>query len=46
MKAAWFKSFGSAEDVLEVGEWKTPELVHGEVKIRLHASGVNPSDKR
>ena len=46
MKAAWFKSFGTAKDVLEVGDWKTPEPAHGEVKIRLHASGVNPSDTK
>lgn len=46
MKAAWFKSFGSPEEVLEVGEWKTPEPQHGEVKIRIHTSGVNPSDTK
>ena len=46
MKAAWFKAFGNAEDVLEVGEWKTPEPGHGEVKVRLHTSGVNPSDTK
>ncbi len=46
MKAAWFNSFGPAEDVLEVGDWKTPEPSHGEVKIRIHASGVNPSDTK
>ncbi len=46
MKAAWYKTFGTANEVLEVGNWKTPEPVHGEVKIRIHASGVNPSDTK
>jgi NADPH2:quinone reductase len=46
MKAAWYKTFGTANEVLEVGNWKTPEPEHGEVKIRIHASGVNPSDTK
>jgi NADPH2:quinone reductase len=46
MKAAWYKSFGTPEEVLIIGEWNTPEPKHGEVKIRLHASGVNPSDTK
>ena len=46
MKAAWYNAFGTPEKVLEVGDWKTPEPGHGEVKIRLHASGVNPSDTK
>ena len=46
MKAAWYKEFGSAQDVLQVGEWKTPEPGSGEVKIRVHTSGVNPSDTK
>lgn len=46
MKAAWFNSFGTAEEVLKVGEWKTPEPVHGEVKIKVVTSGVNPSDTK
>lgn len=46
MKAAWFNKFGTAQEVLEIGEWETPEPAHGEVKIKLHASGVNPSDTK
>jgi NADPH:quinone reductase len=46
MKAAWYNAFGKSEEVLEVGDWKTPEPGHGEVKIRMHASGVNPSDTK
>ena len=44
MRAAFFDSFGPAADVLEVGEVATPEPGIGEVLVRLHASGVNPSD--
>lgn len=44
MKAAWFDSFGSARDVLTVGELDTPQPGQGEVLVRLEISGVNPSD--
>ena len=46
MKAAWFEEFGSAADVLKVGKYKTPEPGAAQVKIRVHASGVNPSDTK
>lgn len=44
MRAAWFESFGSARDVLEVGDRETPTPGAGEVLVRLATSGVNPSD--
>ena len=44
MRAAWFEKFGSAADVLVVGEQPTPEPQEGEVLVRLMSSGVNPSD--
>ncbi len=44
MKAVWYSDFGSAEDVLEVGETATPNAGSGEVLVRVHASGVNPVD--
>ncbi len=44
MRAAWFESFGSARDVLRVGERETPTPGDGEVLVRLATSGVNPSD--
>ena len=44
MRAAWFDSFGSAKDVLNVGDRDTPTAGPGEVLVRLHTSGVNPSD--
>lgn len=44
MRAAWFESFGPAKDVLQVGELDTPVVGPGEVLVRMHTSGVNPSD--
>lgn len=44
MKAAWYEKNGPARAVLEVGEMETPEPGPGEVRVRLYASGVNPSD--
>jgi len=44
MRAAWFESFGAAADVLQVGELETPVAEPGEVLVRMHTSGVNPSD--
>ncbi|MEO3386446.1 NADPH:quinone reductase [Mesorhizobium sp. CAU 1741] len=44
MKAAWYEENGEARDVLAVGEMDRPEPGAGEVLVRLHSSGVNPSD--
>ncbi|MEK8031755.1 NADPH:quinone reductase [Ideonella sp. DXS29W] len=44
MKAAWYERNGPAREVLVVGEWDTPSPGAGEVLVRIHASGVNPSD--
>ena len=46
MRAAWYTGFGKAEEVLKVGEFETPEPEASEVKIRVYASGVNPSDTK
>ena len=46
MQAVWYNKFGSAENILEIGEYQTPEPAQGEVKVRIHASGVNPSDTK
>src|SRR4029077_12754610 len=35
---------GSARDVLNLGEIETPKPGPGEVRVKLAASGVNPSD--
>ncbi|MBL8834119.1 MAG: NADPH:quinone reductase [Rhodospirillales bacterium] len=44
MRAAVYSAFGPAADVLSVVELPTPEPGPGEVRVRLAASGVNPSD--
>ena len=46
MKAAWYEKFGSADDVLIIGDYKTPNPKEGEVKIRMRTSAVNPSDTK
>ncbi len=44
MLAAIYRSKGSARDVLEISEIETTAPGPGEVRVRLHASGINPSD--
>jgi NADPH2:quinone reductase len=44
MRAAVYSTFGPAADVLSVIEMPTPEPGPGEVRVRIAASGVNPSD--
>ena len=44
MQAAWFDQFGPASEALTVGEQPQPEAEAGQVLVRLHTSGVNPSD--
>jgi NADPH2:quinone reductase len=44
MRAVWYDQQGAADEVLVCGELPTPEAGHGEVRVRLEASGVNPSD--
>ncbi|MBD3882884.1 NADPH:quinone reductase [Phormidium tenue FACHB-886] len=44
MKAAWYTELGKAADVLTVGEIDRPNPQAGEVLVRVHTSGINPSD--
>jgi NADPH2:quinone reductase len=44
MKAAWYEETGAAHDVLHVGEIADPVAGPGEVVIRVHVHGVNPTD--
>jgi NADPH2:quinone reductase len=44
MLAAFYTRTGPAREVLHVSEVATPEAGPGEVRVRLAASGVNPSD--
>ena len=44
MRAAYYERNGTAREVLQVGEVETPSAGPGEVRVKLAASGVNPSD--
>jgi NADPH2:quinone reductase len=44
MRAAWYEKNGAAADVLRVGELPVPEPGPGEVRVRIVASGLNPTD--
>jgi NADPH2:quinone reductase len=44
MRAAFYEANGSAREVLRVAEVEMPGPGRGEVRVRLLASGVNPSD--
>jgi NADPH2:quinone reductase len=46
MQAAWYEKQGAARDVIQYGVMPVPEPSSGEVGIRVHASGVNPSDTK
>lgn len=44
MRAAWYEQLGAAKTVLTIGEFDLPELGAEQVRIKIFASGVNPSD--
>ncbi|MCP4356929.1 MAG: NADPH:quinone reductase [Chloroflexi bacterium] len=44
MKAGWYNQYGAAHDVIQIGEVATPIAAENEVRVRLFASGINPSD--
>jgi NADPH2:quinone reductase len=44
MRAAYYEKNGPAREVLTVAEVETPRPGPGEVRVKLRASGVNPSD--
>jgi NADPH2:quinone reductase len=44
MRAGWYERTGPADEVIQVGEMETPTPAPGEVLVRLHVSGINPSD--
>ena len=46
MKAAWYTQTGSAAETLEVGMLPKPSPQPGEVLVKIHTSGVNPSDAK
>ena len=46
MKAIWYEQPGKAQTVLQYGEREQPEPGAGEVRVRIHRSGINPSDTK
>ena len=44
MHACWYEKCGPARDVLHVGSLDIPQPGAGEVLVRMHVSGVNPTD--
>jgi len=44
MRAVWYDRQGPASEVLVCGELPTPEPGNYEVRVKLEAAGVNPSD--
>jgi NADPH:quinone reductase len=44
MRAGWYERTGPADEVIQVGDMETPTPAPGEVLVRVHASGINPSD--
>lgn len=44
MRAVWYERTGPAADVLQMGELPVPEPGPGEVRVRVIASGLNPTD--
>ena len=44
MKAVWYTRQGVPSEVMQFGEQSTPHVGPGEVRVHLHASGVNPAD--
>jgi NADPH2:quinone reductase len=46
MRAAWYEATGPAREVIRIGELPRPEPAAGEVLVRVHASGINPSDTK
>ncbi len=46
MRAVWYEQQGPAREVLRFGEVPRPSPGHGEVLVRVAASGVNPHDTK
>jgi NADPH2:quinone reductase len=44
MRAAWYEKNGPADEVIVIGDLPVPHAGPTEVRVRLKASGVNPSD--
>ncbi|MGD2182115.1 NADPH:quinone reductase [Lusitaniella coriacea] len=46
MQAAWYEQQGAAQEVIKYGEMPIPQPGNNEVRVKVSASGVNPSDTK
>ena len=44
MQAVWYTRQGPPAEVLQFGDQPEPHAAAGQVRVKLHASGVNPAD--
>jgi NADPH2:quinone reductase len=44
MRAGWYESCGAAEEVFQISDVPNPVAKNEEILVRLHTSGINPSD--
>jgi len=44
VRAGFYERLGDPLDIIQVGELPTPRPGPGEVRVRMHVSGINPSD--
>ena len=46
MQATWYEKQGTAQEVIKYGKMQIPQSGAGEVRVKVFASGVNPSDTK
>jgi NADPH2:quinone reductase len=46
MKAVYYERKGTAAQVLKLGDLPDPEPAAGEVRVKVHFSGINPTDTK
>ena len=46
MQAAYYEKQGAAKEVIHYQQMPIPKPGGGEVRVKIHASGVNPSDTK
>lgn len=44
MRAAWYEQLGSAKTTLTIADIALPDVLPGHVRVKVFASGINPSD--
>lgn len=44
MKAGFYERTGAPQDIIQIGDLPTPRPGAGQVRVKIHVSGINPSD--